>query len=47
MASVAVEVVALEDRFADVVQMLPAPEEIAERLNLATGAKAVLRFCHR
>ncbi|WP_328494968.1 GntR family transcriptional regulator [Streptomyces sp. NBC_00414] len=29
------------------VEMLPAPEGIAQRLNTTTGAKAVLRFCHR
>ncbi|MBQ1089167.1 GntR family transcriptional regulator [Streptomyces sp. B93] len=29
------------------VEMLPTPEEIAQRLDIATGAKAVLRFCHR
>ncbi|MER8155205.1 GntR family transcriptional regulator [Streptomyces sp. NPDC094472] len=29
------------------VEMLPAPEEIAARLKVEAGAKAVLRFCHR
>jgi GntR family transcriptional regulator len=29
------------------VEVLPAPEEIAQRLNVTAGTKAVLRFCHR
>lgn len=29
------------------VEMLPASEEIAERLKVETGSKTVLRFCHR
>lgn len=29
------------------VEMLPAPEEVAERLKIEKGSKAVLRFCHR
>lgn len=29
------------------VEMLPAPEEVATRLKVEAGTKAVLRFCHR
>ncbi|MFJ9962923.1 GntR family transcriptional regulator [Streptomyces avermitilis] len=29
------------------VEMLPASKEVAERLKIPVGAKAVLRFCHR
>lgn len=29
------------------VEMLPAPEEVAERLKIEKGSKTVLRFCHR
>ncbi|MCX4994625.1 GntR family transcriptional regulator [Streptomyces longwoodensis] len=29
------------------VEMLPAPEDVAARLKVEKGSKAVLRFCHR
>ncbi|MCT7352480.1 GntR family transcriptional regulator [Streptomyces sp. 15-116A] len=29
------------------VEMLPAPEDIAQRLRVEAGSKTVLRFCHR